>query len=202
MMFPIKDREDLQKLNEVISLKNQVQEVRLQDKLGEQNYHEDATKLFKPMTEVIKSTSENITKTLTENSINNYKAIENLNEKIFEFMDEKGIIAPYLASALVNVFKLENKSQFSLRKDIISTKMNDFLIHRCIPVTLVSNLLIFRDSNKSFKLEGDLLEEIPNYDFNVDHSNQQDQKLIYEFANEMNFNIMEKGKKAIEINLL
>ena len=46
MMFPIKDREDLQKLNELISLKNQVQEVRLQDKLGEQNYHEDAKKII------------------------------------------------------------------------------------------------------------------------------------------------------------
>ena len=94
-MFPIKDREDLQKLNELISLKNQVQEVRLQDKLGEQNYHEDSKKLFKPMTDVIKSTFENITKTLTENSINNNKAIDNLNEKILELMDEKGIIAPY-----------------------------------------------------------------------------------------------------------
>ena len=80
--------------------------------------------------------------------------------------------------------------------------MNDFLINGGIPVTLVSNLLIFRDSNKSFKLDGDLLEAITNYDFNVDYSNQQKRKLIYEFAKEMNFNIKEKGKKAIEINLL
>ena len=35
-----------------------------------------------------------------------------------------------------------------------------------------------------------------NYDFNVDHSNQQDRKLIYEFAKEMNFNINQKGKKS------
>ena len=74
--------------------------------------------------------------------------------------------------------------------------MNDFLINKGIPVTLVNNLLIFRDSNKSFKLEGDLLEAITNYDFKVDHSNQQDRKLIYEFAKEMNFNIKEKGKKS------
>ena len=80
MMFPIKNVNDLQKLNEAISLQNQVHEVRLQNKLGEQNYHEDAEKLFKPMTDVIKNTSENITKTLTENFINNNKAIENLFE--------------------------------------------------------------------------------------------------------------------------
>ena len=46
------------------------------------------------------------------------------------------------------------------------------------------------------------LETMTNYDFNVDHSNQQDRKLIYEFAKEMNFNNKQKGKKAIEINLL
>ena len=115
------------------------------------------------------------------------------------------MIAPYLASSLVNLFKPENKSQFRLKKDLNSTKMNDFLINGGIPVTLFSNMIIFRDTNKSFKLfklEGDLFEAITNYDFNVDHSNQQDRKFIYEFAKEMNFNIKEKGKKAIEINLL
>ena len=112
MLFPIKDREDLQKLDEAVSLQNQVNEVRLQDKLGDQNYHEDAKKLFKPMTDAMKNTSETITKTLTESSINNNKAIENLNEKILELMNDKGLISPYLASSLVNLFKPENKSQF------------------------------------------------------------------------------------------
>ena len=196
MMFPIKNVEDLQKLNEAISLQNQVHEVRLQDKLGEQNYHEDSKKLYKPMTDVIKNTSENITKTLTENSINNNKAIEILNEKILELMNDKGLIAPILASSLVNLFKPENKSQFRLKKDLNSTKMNDFMINGGKPVTLVSNMLIFRDSNNFFKLDGDLLESITNYDFNVDHSNQQDRKMIYEFAKEMNFNIKQKGNKS------
>ena len=111
-------------------------------------------------------------------------------------MNDSGLIAPYLSSSLVNVFKPENKSQFRLKKDLNSTKMNDFLIHERIPVTLVSNMLIFRDSNKSFKLYGDLLETVINYDFNVGHSNQQDRKLISEFAKEMNFNIKQKRKKS------
>ena len=63
------------------------------------------------------------------------------------------MIAPYLASSLVNLFKPENKSQFRLRKDPYSSKMNDFLIHGNIPVTLFSNMITFRDSNKSFRLE-------------------------------------------------
>ena len=196
MMFPIKNIEDLQKLNEAVSLQNQVHKVRLQDKLDEQNYHEDAKKLFKPMTDVVKNTSENITKTLTENSNNNNKATENLSEKNLELMNDKGMITPYLASSLVILFKPENKSQFRFKKDLNSTKMNDFMINGGIPVTLVNIMLIFRDSNKSFKLDGDLLEPITNYDFNVDNSNQQDRKMIYEFAKELIFNIKQKGNKS------
>ena len=101
-----------------------------------------------------------------------------MNEKSLDLMNDKGMIAPYLASSLVNLFTPENRSQFRLLKDLNSTKMNDFKINKGIPVTLVTNLLIFRDSNKSLKLEGDLLETITNYEFNVDHSNQQDRKLI------------------------
>ena len=200
MLYSIKNVEDLQKLNEAVSLQNQVNEVRLQDRLGAQNYHEDSKKIFKPMTDAIKTTSENITKTLTENSINNNKAIENLNEKILELMNQKGLIAPYLASSLVNVFKPENKSQFRLRKDNNSTKINDFLIHRGIPVTLFSNMITFRDSNKSFKLEGDLLKLITDYKFNANHSSQQDKKLIYEFAKEMNYDAKSIGRPSIRHN--
>ena len=122
MLYPIKNREDLQKLDEAVSLQNQVRAVRLQDKLGDQNYHEDLIKKFKPMTDATKNTSENITKTLTENSINNNKAIENLNEKVLELMNDKGLISPYLASSLVNLFKPEKKSQFRLKKTLIQLR--------------------------------------------------------------------------------
>ena len=149
------------------------------------------------MTDAIKNTSESITKTLTENSINNNKAIENLNEKILELMDEKGMIAPYLVSSLSNVFNLENKSQFRLRKDPNSTKINDFLIHRGIPVTFFSNMITFRDSNRSFKLEGDLLKLITNHKFNAGHSSPQDKKLIYEFVKEMNYDTKSPGRPSI-----
>ena len=200
MLYSIKNVEDLEKLNEAISLQKQVQEIRLQNKLGDQNYHEDIKKFFKPMTDEIKNTSEKITRTLTENSINNNKAIENLNEKILELMDDKGLIAPYLVSSLVEVFKKDNKSQFRLRKDPNSTKMNDFLIHGTIPVTIFSNTITFRDSNKSFRLEGDLLKVITNHKFNVDHSNPQDKKLIYQFAKEMNYDTKSTGRPSTRHN--
>ena len=152
------------------------------------------------MTDEIKDTSENITKTLTEISINNNKAIENLNEKVLELMNDKRLIAPYLASPLIEVFKFDNKSQFRLRKDPDSTKVNDFLIHGKIPVTIFSNMITFRDSNKTFKLEGDLLKVITNHKFNVDHSNQQDRKIIYEFAKEMNYDIKSTGRPSVRHN--
>ena len=70
------------------------------------------------------------------------------------------------------------------------------MINEGIPVTLYSNRATFRDSNKSFKLDGDLLELITNFDFNVGHSSPRGQKLIYEFEKEMNFNIKQKGRKS------
>ena len=195
-MFPIRNVEDLQNLNEAISLQNQLKFVRLQNKLGKQNFHEDLKEVFEPITKSLEDTSENITKTITESSINNNKAISDLKEKILELMNDKGMIAPYLASSLVNLFKPENKSHFRLGKDPNSTKMNDFLIHGNIPVTLFSNMITFRDSNKSFRLEGDLLKVVTNYKFNADHSSPQDKKLIYEFAKEMNYDTNSTGRPS------
>ena len=197
MMFPIRNVEDLQNLNETISLQSQVEVVKLQDKLGKQNFREDMEEVFEPLTNTFKRTSENITKTITEISINNNKAVENINETILELMNDKGMIAPYLATSLVNLFEPENKSQFRLRKDVNSTKMNDFLIHGKIPVSLYSNMITFRDSNKSFRLKGDLLKLITIYKFNVDHSSPQDEKLVYEFVIEMNYDSKSIGRPSI-----
>ena len=44
MLFSIKSSEDLENLNELISLQNQVKDLRLRDKLGRQNFHEDTIK--------------------------------------------------------------------------------------------------------------------------------------------------------------
>ena len=58
MLFPIKDREDLEKLNDLALLQNEVKVVRLQDKLGKQNFHEDKKKVFEPVTKSLENTSE------------------------------------------------------------------------------------------------------------------------------------------------
>ena len=195
MLYSIKNNEELENLHKSISLQNQIIEVRSQDKLGEQNYHQNTKIIFEPMTDAIKKTSEKLTKTITETSINNKKAIENLNENNLELMNDKGMIAPYLVSSLVNLFKPETKSQFRLLKDLSSISVKDFLINGGIQITLYSNMLTFRDSIKSFNLDGDLLETLTNYDFNVSHSNAKDQKLIYEYGIKTNFDFRQKGRK-------
>ena len=111
-------------------------------------------------------------------------------------MNDKGMIAPYLASSLVNHFKPKNESQLRLKKDLNSTKSNDFLMNEGIPVTLFTKMITFRGSNKPFKLARDLLETMTNYDFNVSYSNPENQKPIYRFGKEMNFNIEQKRRKS------
>ena len=46
MLFSIENRQELKDSNELALLKNQVEDVRLQDQLGKQNYHEIIKKVF------------------------------------------------------------------------------------------------------------------------------------------------------------
>ena len=59
MLFPVKDREDFENLEHLVSLESQVKAVRLQDKLGKQNFHENMKKVFEPVTMSLENTSEN-----------------------------------------------------------------------------------------------------------------------------------------------
>ena len=50
MLYSIKDREDLGKLEQLVSLQNQEKVVRLQDKLRKQKSHQDMKKVFEQVT--------------------------------------------------------------------------------------------------------------------------------------------------------
>ena len=196
MLYSIKDREDLEKLEELVSLQNQVKVDKLQDKLGEQNFHEDMKKVFEPVTESLENTSENLTKAITETSIKNNLAIENINNNLLEIMNDRGILATYLMSPLSRITNPENSSQFKLVKDPSSNRVNDLLMKNKIPITLYGNMLTFRDTNKQFELKGDLLEMITNSKFNVDLASLADKKLMYDFAKEMHFDPKASGNKS------
>ena len=196
MLFPIKDREELNKLEELASLQDQVKVVRLQDKLGKQNFHEDMKKVFEPVTKSLENTSENLTKAITESSKENNLAIENINSNLLEIMNDRGILATYLTSPLSRITNPENSSQFKLVKDSSSNRVNDLKINKTIPITLYGNMLTFRDTNKQFELKGDLLEMITNSKFNVDLASLSDKKLMCDFAKEMNFDARAQGNKS------
>ena len=156
MLYSIKNNDDLENLNELVSSQSQVKAVRLQDKLGKQNFHENMEKVFEPVTKSLKNTSENLTKAITESYIKNNQAIENLNNKLLEIMNDRGILATYLMSPLSKITNPENTSQFRLEKDHNSNRVNDLLMKNKIPITLYGNMLTFRDTNKQFELRRDL----------------------------------------------
>ena len=162
MLYSIKDREDLENFNELASRQDQLKAAKLQDKLGKQNFHEDMKKVFEPVTKSLENTSQDITKTITETSIKNNQAIENLNNKLLEIMNDRGILESYLMSLLSKITNPENTSHFKLVKDPSSNRINDLKIHNSIPITLYSNVLTFRDTGKEFELTGDLSEMITN----------------------------------------
>ena len=196
MLFPIKNVEDLENLNELVSLQERVKVVKLQDKLGKQNFHEDMKKVFEPVTKSLENTSENLTKAITETSIKNNLAIENMNNNLLETMNDRGTLATYLMSPLSRITNPENSSQFKLVKDPSSNRVNDLKINKTIPITLYGNMLTFRDTNKQFELKGDFLEMITNSKFNIDLASLSDKKLMYDFAKEMHFDTKALGKKS------
>ena len=196
MMFAIIKREDLDKLEELASLQDQVKVVRLQDKLGKQNFHEDMKKVFEPVTKSLENTSETLTKAITESSIKNNQAIEDLNNKLLEIMNDRGILAFYLMSPLSKITNPENTTQFKLVKDANSNRVNVLNINNTIPITLYNNMITFRDTGKEFELKGDLLQLITNKNYNVDLASLSDKKLMYAFAKEMHFDVKKIGNKS------
>ena len=152
---------------------------------------------FEPVTKSLESTSQDITKTITETSIKNNQAKENLNNKLLEIMNDRGILATYLMSPLSKITNPENTSQFKLVKDHNSNRVNDLKINKTIPITLYGKMLTFRDTNKQFELKGDLLEMMTNSKFNVDLAGLADKKLMYDFAKEMHFDAKAPGNKSI-----
>ena len=142
----------------------------------------------------LENTSQDITKTPTETSIKNNQALENLN-KILEIMIDRGIVASYLMSPLSKVTNPETTSLLKV-KDANSNRVNDLKTNKSIPITLYNNMLKICDTGREFELKGDLLEMITNKNYNVDLAKVSDKKLLYDFAEEMNFDLKAIGKKS------
>ena len=196
MLYANKYVDDLENLNELVSLENKVQAVKLEDKVGKQSFHEEMKNLFEPVTKTIKDVSEDVTKTMMTTSKENNLALQNLNHKLLETMNDRGLLASYLMSPLSKIIGPEISKQYKLVKDSSSARVNDLLIHNTIPIILQDNLLTFRHTGKIFELKGDLLKTITNKNYNVDHASLSDKKLMYEFAKEMKFDSKGQSNKS------
>ena len=206
MFYSIKDREDLANLEELVSLQNQIKVIRLQDKLGKQNFREDMKKVFEPVIKSLENTSQDIAKAITETSIKNNQAIENLTNKLLEIMNDRGILASYLMSPPSKITNPENTTQFKLVRDSNSNRVKDLKINKTIPITLYNNMLTFRDTGREFELKGELLKVITDRNYNVNLASLQDKEILYDFAKEKNFDTKAQGNKSTRdrtlINLL
>ena len=96
-------------------------------------------KVFEPFTKSIKDVSEEVRKSMTENSFRINKAVEKVINEPLEIMNDRGIKPSYSLSPLSKTTNPENTSQFKLVKDLNSNRVNDLLIFNTIPVILYSN---------------------------------------------------------------
>ena len=188
--------EDSKDFHELAVLKNQIEEVRLKEKLAKRKFNEKLKKVFEPITKSLGNTSQDLTKAIVESFIESNKALEHLNNKFLEKMNDRGILASYLMSPLSEITNPENANQFRLVKDSSSNRVIDLKIHSSILFTLHDNFLFFRDTGKEFELKGDILKLKTIKNYNVDLASLQDKKLMYDFAEELNFDIKAQGVKS------
>ena len=113
MLYSIKSRDVLENLNDLISFKNQVKELRSQDKLGKQNIQENIRKAIEAVTDTIKNASEGLTKTLILTFKANKKALLKLGDKLLEILNDRCLLAScflslHLKSLIFNILAILN----------------------------------------------------------------------------------------------
>ena len=71
-----------------------------------------------------------------------------LNKKFLDLFRDTGIIASYLATTSINLFKQEKENQYRFFTDHNRDEVNEFLKSTEIPVPLYSYLIFYRVTNK------------------------------------------------------
>ena len=161
-MKSIKNRKCFEKINELVSLQNQVKVLRLHYTVGKQNCHERNKKSVKLVTKSIRDVTEDVTKTMVQTSQENNKALAKINNELLQIMNIRVISASSLLSLVSKITNPEDTSQYKLVKYPDSYRVSDLMIKKTKPAPLYNNLLTIRDTNKKLELEGDLLKRITN----------------------------------------
>ena len=121
----------------------------------------------------IKDVSQDVTKTIKENSIENNKALSNSNYKVLENLNNRGLIPSYFLSSQCKIINTENTSQI---------------------VTLYNIFVTFRFTEKP-ELQRDLLKTMTNKNYDVHFAKLWHKKVTDDFAKEMHFDIRALGNK-------
>ena len=179
MIQSIKNKDDLKDLEELADLQSKVKQVRLDEKLGKQGFHQDTKQQFESITKAVTDTNE---KFLEETKYNT-KAIESLDEsnvqaKALELMNKNGIVDSSLIRPIVKLLVPKNKSQFRLDDDPDSENWNDFKMDG-EKVTVYDDKLLFRDTGVVFTLKGDVFSMITDYDFKKKNHLMRNKLLIF-----------------------
>ena len=82
-------------------------------------------KTFEPVTDTIKHTSGKLTKFMMLISKEKNLALENLNKKLLERLNDRSLSASHLLSSLSIFTKCEHNRHFKLVKDPQSNNVND-----------------------------------------------------------------------------
>ena len=144
-------------------------------------------KVFEYINKTIKGTSQDVTKIMTETFKEKIKTLLNLNDKLLNIMNDRGILVSYLMSPLSKITSLAHTSQSTLRRIPDSNRVSDLLINKTIPITVNDNLLKFRDTDKNCELEEDLMKMTTNKNYNVDLAKLTDKKSMLDFDREISF---------------
>ena len=115
-------------------------------------------------------------------------------------MNDRCVLATYFLSPLSKINNPEHASQFKLIKYPQWNRINDLLISKKTPVTLLNKLFNFRKTYEKIELQGDLLKMITNKKYNVYLAKLSDRKVMFNFAKEMCFDEEAFGKKIRGLN--
>ena len=152
--------------------------------------------LFEPGTKINEDTSQKVTKTITETSIENDKALTNLNDTLLFIVNERAILASSLLSPLSKLKSREHNSRIKNVKCPDSNRVNDLLINKTLTVILYDNLFTFRDTDKKFEINEEFYKLITIENYILVLSKLTDIKNLIEFAKEMSSDEKALGKKS------
>ena len=200
MIYSIRNKDEIEDLNELEDLKSKVKQVRLVENLDKQGFHNDIKQLYEPITKAVTDINQN----LFEETKSKTKAIEELDDlsvhlKTFQLMNKNGVIDSSFIRPISKFLVPESKSHFRLKDDTDSDDWNDYTM-RGEKFTIYDDKLVFKNSGKIFTLRSDVLKMIINYKLKTTDS--PDAKLVILIMDEMYFDIPSLGKSLRDRNLI